>query len=212
MAKIAVIYYSATGHTYQIAKAYDEGATAAGAEVRLRKVRELAPEEAIATNQGWYQHRLETQHIAEATLDDLDWADGYAFGTPTRYGNVSAQLKQFLDTTGPLWAQGKLANKVATGFTGAGNPHGGQETTLTTLYNVMCHWGAIVVPAGYTNQLLFAAGGNPYGVSYTDTGDKPIPNEILTAARYMGQRLARAAELIAAGRDRLTIEMSAAPA
>jgi NAD(P)H dehydrogenase (quinone) len=105
--KIAIIYYSSTGHTYQLAQAVEEGAHSLGAETRLRRVRELAPDQAIASNQGWQQHLVATQHVEEAILGDLEWADGLIFGTPTRYGNVSAQLKQFIDTTGPLWFQGK---------------------------------------------------------------------------------------------------------
>ncbi len=204
MAKIAIIYYSSTGNTYEIAKAVEEGATQAGAETRLRKVRELAPDEVIATQAGWQAHAQATANVPEATLDDLDWADGYVFGTPTRYGVMSAQLKQFIDTSGPLWAQGKLANKAVSAFTGAGNAHGGQETTLLTIYNVMYHWGAIVVPPGYTDPLLYAAGGNPYGTSYsTPRGGQGIPGEILQAARYQGGRVARFADVIATHRDRL---------
>ncbi len=206
MAKIAIIYYSATGHTYQVAQAVEEGARQAGAETRLRTVRELAPDEAIATNQGWQAHRQATGHIQEATLDDLTWADGYLFGTPTRYGAVSAQLKQFLDTTGPIWGQGLLANKPVAAFTGAFNAHGGQETTLLTVYNVMYHWGAIIVPPGYTDPVLYGAGGNPYGVSYsTPQGDQGMPEAVLAAARYMGGRVARYAAVIAENRDRLVV-------
>jgi len=113
--KVAVIYYSATGTTYELARAVENGASEAGADVRLRKVHELAPEEAIASNKGWVAHRLESQHVKEATNEDLVWADAIIFGTPTRYGLPTAQLKQFLDTTGPLWAKGALINKVCSG-------------------------------------------------------------------------------------------------
>src|ERR1700758_2922575 len=114
--KVSIIYYSATGTTYELARAVEEGASAAGAEVRLRKVHELAPEEAIASNQGWAAHRLHSQHVKEATMDDLAWADAIIFGTPTRYGLPTAQLKQFLDTTGKLWAEGALVNKTSPSF------------------------------------------------------------------------------------------------
>ena len=113
--------------------------------MRLRKVRELAPDEAIRSNSGWQAHRLETQDVPEAQLDDLSWADVVIFGSPTRYGMVAAQLKQFIDTTGPLWAQGALANKVYSGFTSTATSHGGQETTLLSLFNVFYHWGGVVV-------------------------------------------------------------------
>lgn len=197
MAKIAIIYYSSTGHAYKMAKAYEEGAKAAGAETRLRKVRELAPDEVIATNAGWKAHAEETEHVAEATLDDLDWADGYVFGTPVRFGLPAAQLKQFIDTTGPLWAQGKLANKVVAAFAGAMNAHGGQESTILALHNTFYHWGSIFVPIGYTDPVNYAAGGNPYGVSYSAPMDGSGPREEeLAAARYHGRRVAQFAELI----------------
>lgn len=197
MAKIAIVYYSATGHCYQMARAYGEGATAAGAEVRLRKVKELAPEEAIASNAGWKSHIEATQHVQEATLDDLEWADGFVFGTPVRFGLPAAQLKQFLDTTGPLWAQGKLANKVVGGFAGAMNAHGGQESTILALHNTFYHWGSIFVPIGYTDPVNYGAGGNPYGVSYTAPMGSTAPSEeVLAAARYHGKRIAQYAQLV----------------
>jgi NAD(P)H dehydrogenase (quinone) len=214
MARIAVIYYSATGNTYQVAQAVEDGARRAGAETRLRKVRELAPDEAIATNQAWAQHVQATRHIPEATLDDLTWADGLAFGTPTRFGVMAAQLKQFIDTTGPLWQQGVLANKPVSAFAGALNAHGGQESTLLTIYNVVYHWGAIIVPTGYTDPLLFAAGGNPYGVSYTTPRQGAVPEEILAAGRYQGGRVARFAAVLAEARraGRLAPTVHEAPA
>lgn len=197
MTNIAIIYYSAYGHTYRLAQALEEGAKSQGAQTRLRKVRELAPDEVIATQQGWKDHRAATEHIVEATLDDLEWADGYAFGTPTRFGNPSAQLKQFLDTAGGLWQRGVLADKAVTSFTGAMNPHGGQETTIVALNNVFYHWGSIIIPVGYTDPAIFAAGGNPYGTSNTASEDGSIDEAVLNAARYQGSRLARFAQVIA---------------
>ncbi len=194
--KVAVIYYSATGNVYGLARAIEEGAKEAGAEVRFRKVRELAPEEAIKSNQGWYDHALMTEDVPEAQLEDLEWADAYVFGTPTRFGNVSAQLKQFIDTTGGLWFEGKLADKVVSGFTSASNPHGGQESTLLSLYNVFAHWGAILVTPGYTDLVLFEAGGNPYGASSTE---EPTEQEF-AAARYLGRRVAEKAALLTGSR------------
>ncbi len=197
--KVAVIYYSATGNVHKLARAVAEGAEEAGAEVRFRKVHELAPEEAIKSNQGWAAHALETQDVPEAAVEDLDWADAYILGTPTRFGNVSAQLKQFIDTTGGLWFEGKLADKVASAFTSAQNPHGGQESTILTLFNVFAHWGAVIVPPGYTSQELFAAGGNPYGTSSTSHEDGPNEQE-LAAARYQGRRVVEKAQLLVASR------------
>lgn len=199
MAKVAVIYYSATGNVYKLGRAIEEGAKEAGAEVRFLKVRELAPEEAIKSNQGWYDHSLETQDVPEASLDDLEWADAYIFGTPTRFGNVSAQLKQFIDTAGGLWFQGKLADKVVGGFTSASTVHGGQESTLLSMYNVFMHWGSIIVPTGYTDDSIFAGGGNPYGASSTGSEDGPTEEE-LAVARFQGRRIAEKAEVFAASR------------
>lgn len=200
MANLTIVYYSSTGQTWQIARAIEEGARAAGAEVRVRKVRELAGADAIAAKPAWKEHLEATRDVPEATLDDLDWADGFVFGTPTRFGLPAAQLKQFIDTLGPLWAQGKLQDKAAAAFTGAGNLHGGQESTLLALHNVFYHWGSIIVPVGYTDKLLYAAGGNPYGVSFSDGRGQPLAQETLAAARYQGQRVARFADLLAAAR------------
>ncbi|MGC5021803.1 NAD(P)H:quinone oxidoreductase [Micromonospora sp. DT47] len=179
--KVAVIYYSATGITYQMAQSAYEAAGEAGAEVRLRKVRELAPEEAIRSNSGWQAHHLETQDVMEAQLDDLSWADVVIFGSPTRYGMVAAQLKQFIDTTGPLWAQGALVNKVYSGFCSTATSHGGQESTLLALFNVFYHWGGIVVTPGYTNPSQFTAG-NPYGASHTSNNGETAPDHVTLAA------------------------------
>ncbi len=201
-AKVAIVYYSMTGRTYRVAQAVEEGARAAGAETRLRKVRDLVPPEVIAGVAPWQANVEATSGVPEASLDDLEWSDGYIFGTPTRYGSVAAPLKQLIDSTGPLWGQGKLANKAAAAFTGAQNPHGGQESTLLSLYNVFHHWGAVVVAPGYTDPAIFAAGGNPYGVSFTANRDT-VAEEVLAAARYMGGRVARYAALIAENRGRL---------
>jgi NAD(P)H dehydrogenase (quinone) len=199
MTKIAVIYYSATGNVHALAEAVAEGAAEAGAHVRVRRVAELAPAEAIDSKPAWREHLDATADIQVATNDDVRWADGLAFGSPTRFGNISAQLKQFLDTTGPLWAAGELADKVATGFTSAGNLHGGNETTLLALYNTLHHWGAIVAAPGYTDPSITQAGGNPYGTAHASAGGPP-GSDVLAAARYQGRRLAAIAELIA-GRE-----------
>jgi NAD(P)H dehydrogenase (quinone) len=204
-AKIAIFYYSAMGHAYQVAKAFEEGAKAEGAEVRLRKVAELASPEVIATNPAWKANLEATRSIPEATLEDLEWANGYVFGSPTRYGVMAAQMKQFLDSSGPLWAQGKLSHKPVTAFAGAMNPHGGQVNTINSIYAVMSHWGTVVVPSGYTDSSIYAAGGSPYGVIYTASAREatPVEEPVLAAARYMGARLARYAEVLASNRDRL---------
>ncbi|GGO14447.1 NAD(P)H:quinone oxidoreductase [Micromonospora parathelypteridis] len=187
--KVAVIYYSATGTTYQMAQAVCEAAGDAGADVRLRKVHELAPDEAIRSNSGWHAHHLETQDVPEAMLDDLSWADVVILGAPTRYGIIAAQLKQFIDTSGPLWAQGALANKVYAGFTSSGTLHGGQETTLTSLFNVFYHWGGIVVTPGYTDTSQFIAG-NPYGASHTSNNGEIAPDSVALEACALTARRA----------------------
>lgn len=185
---VAVIYYSATGSVYALAETAAKAAEAAGAQVRLRKVHELAPAEAIASNEPWAAHAAATQHVTEATLDDLDWADVLIFGTPTRFGLPSAQLKQFIDTAGSLWAKGKLINKVATSFTSTGTAHGGQESTLLALNNVFYHWGAVIVPPGYADPIQFALG-NPYGTSHiSNNGAIPPGDTELAAVRFQATR------------------------
>src|SRR5687768_8332626 len=129
-AHIAVIHYSATGTLFRLASAISDGASEEGAEVRLRKVRELASDEAIAANPRWAAHRDAVADVPEATLDDLEWADGFALGSPTRFGLPAASLKHFLDQTGALWAQRKLEDKVGTAFTSASTSHGGLEATI----------------------------------------------------------------------------------
>jgi NAD(P)H dehydrogenase (quinone) len=198
--KVAIIYYSATGTTYRLARAVEEGASDAGADVRLRKVRELAADEAIASNQGWAAHRLESQHVPEASLDDLAWADAVVFGTPTRYGLPSAQLKQFLDTTGPLWVKGALVNKICSAFTSSGTAHGGQETTIVNLNTTFYHWGAIIVAPGYADPIQFKAG-NPYGASFTSNNGTLKPDETaLASAHFQGRRVTELATQFIAGR------------
>ena len=196
--KVSIIYYSSTGTTYKLAQAIAEGAEKAGAEVTIKKVRELAPDEAIATNQGWEQHRLETEDVPEATADDVVGADAVVFGSPTRYGNVAAQLKQFIDTLGPQWSKGELADKVYSGFTSTSTEHGGQETTILALYTTVHHFGGIVVAPGYTDPVKFADG-NPYGTSFV-SGDGPDPDQVaLDAAVYQGKRVAEIAAALKRG-------------
>ncbi len=196
--KVSIIYYSSTGTTYKLAQAIAEGAEKAGALVTLKKVRELAPEEAIKSNEGWDQHRAATQDVPEATADDVVDADAVIFGTPTRYGNVAAQLKQFIDTLGPQWSQGLLANKVYSGFTSASTLHGGHETTLQALYATVHHFGGIVVAPGYTDPLKFADG-NPYGTSFASGQGGEPDQTALDAAVYQGKRVAEIAGALKTG-------------
>jgi NAD(P)H dehydrogenase (quinone) len=197
--RTAVIYYSATGSVYAMAQAAAKAAEHAGSEVRLRKVRELAPEEAVASNEGWASHARQTQDVPEATLDDLEWADLLVFGAPTRFGLPAAQLKQFLDTTGPLWGEGKLVNKVATSFTSAATAHGGQETTITALNNTFYHWGCLIVPPGYADPIQFQAG-NPYGTSHVSNNGTVPPGEVeLDAVSFQARRAVEVARALKAG-------------
>ncbi|MFD1932305.1 NAD(P)H:quinone oxidoreductase [Nonomuraea mangrovi] len=190
--KVAVIYYSATGAVHALAQAVADGAASAGAEVRLRRVAELAPDSVIDQNPLWRRHTDTVTSIAQASVEDLAWADAFAFGTPTRFGAPAAQLKQFIDQAGGLWQEGVLADKPVTAFTSAFNRHGGSEATILSLGNVFYHWGALIVPPGFTDPVVYAAGGNPYGTSFVTgpTGDGPDA-AALEAARYQGRRLAR---------------------
>ncbi|NJM06713.1 NAD(P)H:quinone oxidoreductase [Candidatus Gracilibacteria bacterium] len=197
--RVALIYYSSTGTTYQLARAIEEGVVTGGGEVRFRKVRELAPQSAIDANEAWAAHMRETQQVAEATLDDLEWADALIFGAPTRYGLPASQLVQFLNTTGPLWGQGKLVNKIASSFTSVATKHGGHETTLTALNNTFYHWGAIIVPPGYADAIQFEAG-TPYGTSFISNNGELDPDETARkAARFQGRRVAEITSRFLAG-------------
>jgi NAD(P)H dehydrogenase (quinone) len=186
--KLAIIYYSSTGTNYHLALEAQKAAEEAGAEVRVRRVAELAPDAAIDSNPAWRAHLTETADVPTASLDDLEWADAVIFGTPTRFGNVAAQLKQFIDSTGGLWFQGKLANKVYSAYTSAQNLNGGQESTLLALYNTIYHWGGIIVTPGYTDAKLFASGGNPYGTSVSADGS-PLSEEKKEAIRIQARRV-----------------------
>jgi NAD(P)H dehydrogenase (quinone) len=195
---LAIIYYSATGNVHALAQAAAEGAEKAGGRVRLRKVAELAPPDAISANPAWSRHRQDTAGVAEASLDDLVWADAVLFGTPTRFGNPASQLRAFIETTGPLWVQGGIADKVYSAFTTSNTAHGGQESTLLALGNTFYHWGGIIVPPGYTDPVQFKSG-NPYGTSHV-AGDGP-PNDVaLEAARYQARRVVDTAAALKAGR------------
>lgn len=194
--KLAVVYYSTYGTNHQMAETAAEAAQQAGAEVRLRKVPETAPPEVVNSQDAWQAHQERTSHVQTATLDDLEWANAYLFSVPTRYGTAASQMRAFLDSTGPLWATGKLANKAASVMTSAQNPHGGQETTLLGMYVTMMHWGTILVPPAYTDPAVFAAGGNPYGVSVTAAGE-PLSEEIRAAIRHQATRLVEFARKIA---------------
>lgn len=188
MVKLAVIFYSMGGTNVQLSKWAAEGAKEAGAEVKVFKVKELAPESAIEGNEVWKATVENTKDIPEVTPDDLEWADAIIFSVPTRFGNMPSQMKQFLDTTGGLWAQGKLVNKVVSAMSSAQNPHGGQEATILSLYTTMYHWGAIVAAPGYSDPVTFGAGGNPYGTSVTVDQDGNMVEDVEAAVKYQAKR------------------------
>lgn len=141
MTKLAVAYYSSTGTNYQLVQRAEAGGKEAGAEVKVLKVPETAPQAAINANSAWKAHIEATKDEPEVTLNDLEWADVIIFSLPIRFGNMASQMKQFLDKTGGLWFNGKLVNKVVSAMTSAQNLHGGQEATILSLYTTMYHWG-----------------------------------------------------------------------
>lgn len=187
--KLAVVYYSATGTNHKLAKMAEEAGKAGGAEVKVMKVQELAPAEAIESNPLWKAHVEATKDVPVVSLDDLQWADAVLFSVPTRFGNMPAQMKQFLDTTGGLWFQGKLINKVVSAMTSAQNDHGGQEATILSLYTTMYHWGAIIAAPGYTDPVLFTTGGNPYGTSVTVDQEGNMIEDVKPAVAHQVKRM-----------------------
>ncbi|MEU1964422.1 NAD(P)H:quinone oxidoreductase [Micromonospora sediminicola] len=196
--KISIVYYSATGNVAAIAREMAETVEKAGAEVRLRKVAELAPQVVIDATPAWAANADTTADIPVATADDLIWADGVIMGSPTRFGNISAQLKQFLDSLGGIWQQGLLADKVYSGFTSTGTLHGGQESTLLALSHTFHHFGGVVVAPGYTHPDKLIDG-NPYGTAHHDAGGTaPLDDTTRAAARVQAERVVRFAHAISA--------------
>ena len=173
--KLAIIYYSSYGTNHAMAQRVADTAEKHGAEVRLRHVREIAPREVVESQDAWKAHVDEIQDQPVAEPEDVAWADVVVIGSPTRYGHVTSQMQAFLDTLGPLWQEGKLADKVYTCFTSSQTMHGGQESTLLAMHTTFAHLGGVIVPPGYTDQLKFNDG-NPYGVSKV-TGQSPELND-----------------------------------
>jgi len=170
---VLVVFYTMYGNTAKLAKAVAEGSKQIeNIEVRIRQVQELVPKKIIDKSPRMKKVKEELKDIPFATMDDLAWADGVALGSPTRYGNMTAQMKQFIDQTGGLWAQGKLINKVAGFFTSTSTPHGGQETTLITMMIPMFHHGMIILGIPYSEpriSVMEVGGGSPYGASLDPT-------------------------------------------
>lgn len=195
--KGAVIDDSAAGTTCRQAPELKEGPERTGAEVRLRKARELAPAEAIFSDGGWSRHRLEIQGLPGAEPDDLGWADAIVFGTPTRCGLPSAQVEQFIATAGGRWARGAPGTKVVSSFASDAIAHGGRETTIVALNNVADHRGAIIVAPGSLDPVRFVAG-NPSGASHvSEDGETPPGKTALALARFRGRPVAGVAVTLA---------------
>jgi NAD(P)H dehydrogenase (quinone) len=201
--KVKVIFYSMYGHTYRLAEAVAEGAREVkGAEVELLQVAELVPE-AILEKSGAKQARAAFAHIPVAKLDDLADADALIFGTPTRFGNMCSQMRNFLDQTGGLWAKGALIGKAGSVFTSTGTQHGGQETTITSFHTTLLHQGMVIVGVPYSearqNTMDEITGGSPYGASTItgmDGSRMPSENE-LAIARFQGRHVAAIAAKLA---------------
>ncbi|MCV7197253.1 NAD(P)H:quinone oxidoreductase [Mycobacterium angelicum] len=195
MTKLAIVYYSATGHGTTMAQRVAAAAEAAGAEVRLRHVAETRDPSSFAHNPAWTANYEATKDLPAASGDDIVWADAVMFGSPTRFGSVASQLREFLDSLGGLWAEGKLADKVYAAFTSSNTLHGGQETTLLTLYVTLMHFGGIIVAPGYTDPLKFVDG-NPYGVSLVSTHDniEEFDSATADALDHLARRVVRVAE------------------
>lgn len=200
MAKVLVLYYSSYGHIEAMASAVAEGVREAGAEVAIKRVPELVPEE-VARNAGI---KLD-QAAPIATVAELPDYDAIIFGTPTRFGNMASQMRNFLDQTGSLWANGALIGKVGSVFVSTATQHGGQETTITSFHSTLLHQGMIIVGVPYSEARLTTmseiSGGSPYGASTLAAGDgsrMPSENE-LAIARFQGKHVATITAKLAAG-------------
>jgi NAD(P)H:quinone oxidoreductase type IV len=198
--KVQVVFYSMYGHVYRMAEAVAEGARSVpDVEVRLLQVPELVPTDALEQS-GAAAARKAFAHVPTAVPDQLAEADAILFGTPTRFGNMAAQMKSFLDQTGGLWFNGSLIGKVGSVFTSTATQHGGQETTITSFWNVLIHHGMVLIGVPYSEKGLMAtdamSGGSPYGATTITTPEgsrMPSENE-LAIARAQGKRAAEIAK------------------
>ncbi len=198
--KILVVYYSTYGHVHKMAEAVAEGAKQIeGAEVVIRRVPETLPEEVLG-QMGAVEAQQSMAHVPVATVDELASADAVIFGTPTRFGNMCGQMRQFLDATGQLWASGALVGKVGGVFTSSATQHGGQESTILSFHTTLLHQGFIIVglPYAFQGQMRMdeITGGSPYGASTIAGGSgerMPSENE-LEGARFQGKHIAAIAQ------------------
>lgn len=194
--KLAIVFYSTYSTNLHMAQIAAEAARAAGAEVRLLRVAETAPEAVVAGQEAWKATLDSMADIPVATPADMEWANAYLFSTPTRFGQAASQMRAFIDTLGGVWFQGKLANKAISAMTSAQNAHGGQEATILGLYTTFLHWGSVIAAPGYTDQAIFAAGGNPYGYSHTQ--GKDFDETARAAIGHQARRLVEIAGKLAA--------------
>ena len=194
--KVLIVYYSMYGHIHRLAEAVAEGAKeVTGAQVEMRRVPETLPEE-VLMKMGALEPQKAFAHIPVCKVDELTSADAIIFGTPTRFGNMCGQMRQFFDATGELWAKGALVGKVGSVFTSTATQHGGQESTILSFHITLLHHGMIIVglPYSFQGQMRIdeITGGSPYGAS-TIAGGKgermPSANE-LSAARFQGKHVA----------------------
>lgn len=205
MARILVLFHSWTGNVYRLAEAVAAGARAVdGCDVALKQVPEVVPKGALDAA-GATEGRKAFAHIPVATVDELPDYDGIAFGTPTRFGNMSSTMRAFLDQTGKYYMDGSLVGKAATVFCGTGSG-GGQETTITSFWHTLAHQGMTIVPLGYRDQsirdLSGANGGSPYGACVFARGAGDRPTELEAApARTQGKALADIAKALAAAKE-----------
>jgi len=194
---VLIAFYSRTGVTEALAVAVAEGAAKEGAEVRLRRAREVVGQEIMAQAPGWAEsaEAMNARHPAP-TAEDAAWADAIIFGTPTRFGNMASELKAYIDGLGGLWAQGALNNKAGSVFCSTSTPHGGNEATLLATYIPLAHLGLIIVPTGYADPVMFKAG-TPYGASSVSLNQAKLPSsEDLDVARWQGRRVAMVARAL----------------
>ena len=194
--KILIAFYSRTGTIEGLAKAVAEGAQAEGAEVRLRRARELVGHDIMSSVPGWKEsaEAMNARYPAP-TAEDAEWADGIIFGTPTRFGAAASELRAYIDGLGGLWFKGALNGKAGAAFAGSATPHGGNEVTVLSLYPTLAHLGLIIVPTGFADGAMFKGAGTPYGASVV-SGNPPAgpAAEELDVARFQGRRVAQVAK------------------
>jgi NAD(P)H dehydrogenase (quinone) len=198
--KVLVLFYSTYGHVYRLAQAIADGAReVAGAEVVLKRVPETLPPD-VLTAMGATDAQKAFASVPMATVEDLAAADAVIFGTPTRFGNMAGQMRQFLDATGGLWAQGKLIGKVGSVFTSSATQHGGQESTILSFHTTLLHHGMLIVglPYAFQGQMRLdeITGGSPYGASTVagGKGERMASENELAAARFQGRHVAQIAQ------------------